>query len=203
MNAAGATVQAPASRAAGRLQTIIVLAITTAVIIVAAVFLGAGGFGQGDGLTQVSLTGDVAGTAPVVGSVPPGFTATTADGKTVSLADYAGKPLWLTFGASWCPDCRAEAPDVEAAYLKYQPQGLAVLGVFISESAPDISSYAGRAGLTFPIAVDANTAIASKYRTMGIPTHFFIGADGKIKDVKIGALDPATIDSEIQAILAK
>ena len=38
---------------------------------------------------------------------------------------------------------------------------------------------------------------------MGIPTHFFIGADGRIKDVKLGALDPKTIETEVQAILAK
>ncbi len=204
MNAAEAAVRAPArGRVAGRLQTILVLAITAAVIGIAALVMGGGGFGQGSGVTQVDLTGDVAGTAPTVGAIPPGFTAMTYDGKTVRLADYAGKPLWLTFGASWCPDCRAEAPDVQAAYQKYQAQGLNILGVFISESSSDISSYAGRVGMTFPIVVDQNTVIASKYRTMGIPTHFFIGADGKIKDVRIGALDPATMDSEIQTILGK
>jgi cytochrome c biogenesis protein CcmG/thiol:disulfide interchange protein DsbE len=204
MNAAGAAVQSPATgRPAGRLQTILVLAVTAAVIAMAAVALGGGGFGQNDGVTQVTLTGDVADAAPVVGAIPPGFTAQTFDGQQVSLSDYVGKPLWLTFGASWCPDCRSEVPDVEAAYQQYRAQGLNVLGVFISESTTDVASYASKAGLTFPIAVDQNTVIASRYRTMGIPTHFFIGADGKIKDVKLGALDPATIDGEIQAILGK
>jgi cytochrome c biogenesis protein CcmG/thiol:disulfide interchange protein DsbE len=202
MNAAEAAAQAPATgRVAGRLQTILVLAIT-AVVIAAAAFL-LGGQGKSAGVTEVTLTQNVAGAAPVAGAIPPGFSAVTYDGKTVRLADYAGKPVWLTFGASWCPDCRAEAPDVEAAYQKYQAKGLNVLGVFISESASDIKTYADRVGMTFPIAVDQNTVIASQYRTMGIPTHFFIGADGKIKDVKIGALDPATMDSEIQAILGQ
>jgi cytochrome c biogenesis protein CcmG, thiol:disulfide interchange protein DsbE len=202
MNAADAAAQTPATgRVPGRLQTVIVLAVTAVLIGVAAVALGGNGFGQGDGVSQVNLTGNVADAAPVAGAVPPGFSATTYDGKTVNLSDYAGKPLWLTFGASWCPDCRSEAPDVEAAYQKYQAQGLNILAVFISESPGDIESYAQRAGLTFPIAVDQQTKIASLYRTMGIPSHFFIGADGKIKDVKLGALDPATIDSEIQLIL--
>lgn len=202
MNAAEAAAQTPATgRVAGRLQTILVLLVTVAVIAVLAVLLGGGGFGASEGVTEVNLTADVAGAAPVAGAIPPGFTAKTYDGKTVSLADYAGKPVWLTFGASWCPDCRAEAPDIEAAYTKYQAQGLNILAVFISESASDVGSYAGKVGMTFPIAVDANTVIASQYRTMGIPTHFFIGADGKIKDVKIGALDPATMESEIKAIL--
>lgn len=200
---ADAVAQTPGTgRVAGRLQTVVVLVVAVVVIGLAAFLLG-GANPSSDGLTQVNLTANVAGSALTVGAVPPAFTAQTYDGKKVSLADYAGKPLWLTFGASWCPDCRAEAPDVQAEYLKHQAQGLNILGVFISESASDVAGYAGRATLTFPIAVDQRTVIASTYRTLGIPTHFFIGADGKIKDVKIGALDVATMDREIQAILAK
>ncbi len=199
MNAVEAASQSPA-RPAGRLQTVVVLAVT-ALVIAAVAFLMGGGLGKNGGITAVTLTGNVAAAAPVVGGLPPGFTATTYDGKTVSLADYAGKPLWLTFGASWCPDCRNEAPDVEAAYQKYRAQGLNVLAVFINESPSDIAGYAGRAGLTFPIAVDERTAIASLYRNMGLPTHYFIAADGAIKDLRIGALDPADMDREIAGIL--
>jgi cytochrome c biogenesis protein CcmG/thiol:disulfide interchange protein DsbE len=199
MNAADIAARSP-GRGAGRLQTIVVIAVT-AVVIAAAAYLLGGGAGSNGGITDVKLTGNVSAAAPVVGGLPPGFTATTFDGKKVSLSDYAGKPLWLTFGASWCPDCRSEAPDVQAMYQKYQAQGLNVLAVFINEGQSDVSTYATRAGLTFPIVVDESTSIASLYRTLGIPTHFFIGADGKIKDVKIGALHPDDMASEIAAIL--
>ncbi len=199
MNAVEAAPRSP-RQPAGRVQTIVVLAVT-ALVIAGVAFLMGGGLGKDGGITAVSLSGNVAAAAPVVGGLPPGFTATTYDGKAVSLADYSGKPLWLTFGASWCPDCRNEAPDVEAAYQKYKAQGLNVLAVFISESPADIAGYAGRAGLTFPIAVDERTAIASLYRNMGLPTHYFIAADGIIKDLRIGALDPADMDREIAGIL--
>jgi peroxiredoxin len=188
----------PAGRSAGRLQTIAVIAVTAVVIAIVA-FLVGGGAGD-DGVTKVSLTG-VAGKAPAVGDLPPDFTAKTWDGKTVSLSDYAGKPLWLTFGASWCPDCRSEVADVEATYLKYQPKGLALLAVFISEPATDIGGYAQRAGLTFPIAVDTNTRIASTYQTLGIPTHFFIGADGRIREIRIGALHANDMDAAVAALM--
>lgn len=197
MSAAGITAR-PAGRMAGRLQTVVVIAVTA--VIIAAVAILVSGPGD-DGVTTVDLSGNVSGTSPTVGTVPPAFTAVTYDGKTVSLADYAGKPLWLTFGASWCPDCRSEAPDVEAIYEKYKAQGLQVLAVFISESASDVSGYAQRAGLTFPIAVDQNTLIASTYRTLGIPTHFFIGADGKIREVRIGALHADDMDRAVAAIM--
>ena len=171
----------------------------TAVVIGAIAFV-VGGSGS-DGVTQVDLGGNAAAAGPAVGAQPPDFTGVTYDGKKVSLSDYAGKPVWLTFGASWCPDCRTEAPDVEAAYERYQAQGLVVLGVFISESASDVQGYAQRAGLTFPITVDENTIIAGTYRTLGIPTHFFIGADGRIREIRIGAMRADDMDRAIAAIL--
>ena len=198
MTAAG-TASSPAGRVAGRLQTIVV--IVMAVIILGTLAYVASGPGAADALTQVELTGDTSGKAPAVGDVPPAFSAVDYNGAAVSLADYAGQPVWLTFGASWCPDCRTESPDVEAAYRQYKDQGLVILGVFINESAADIKGYAERAGLTFPIAVDERTAIASAYRTMGIPTHFFIGPDGTIREVRIGALSRADMDRAIAAIL--
>jgi len=197
MSAAGVAAR-PTGAGAGRLQTLVVIVVTAIVIGVAAFAMGGSGT---DGVTQVNLAGDVAGAAPAVGAVPPGFSGLTYDGTPVSLADYAGKPMWLTFGASWCPDCRSEVPDVEATYQKYKDQGLVVLGVFISETAADISGYAGRAGLTFPIVVDERTVIASTYRTMGIPTHFFIGADGKIREIRIGALHRDDMDRAVAALM--
>ncbi len=196
MSAAG-TARRSAGDSAGRLQTFIVIAVAAIVMGVAAYII----VGPGDGVTQVQLNEGAAAQAPAVGAVPPAFSGTTYDGRTLSLADYAGKPVWLTFGASWCPDCRNEASDVEAAYVAAQPKGLQVVGVFLNEPASDIASYAGKAGLTFPIVVDENADIASAYRNMGIPTHYFIGADGKIKLVRIGALSREDMDQAIASIL--
>lgn len=198
MSAADTAVR-PAGASAGRLQTIVVIAVTAVVIGVAAFLIGGGG--GSDGVTQVTLGAGAAAAAPTVGSTPPAFTGVTYDGSPVSLADYAGKPVWLTFGASWCPDCRNESADVEAAWQAHRAEGLQVLAVFISEPATDIAGYAQRAGLTFPITVDQKEAIASAYRTMGIPTHFFIGADGKIREVRIGALSREEMDRAIASIL--
>jgi cytochrome c biogenesis protein CcmG/thiol:disulfide interchange protein DsbE len=189
----------PAGSPVGRMQTVVVIAVT-AIVIGAAAFL-IGGAGGDDGVTQVQLGAGAAATSPQVGAVPPAFTAVTYDGKPVSLADYAGKPVWLTFGASWCPDCRTEAVDVEATYQANKGKGLALLAVFMNEPASDIGAYAQRAGLTFPIAVDQNADIAAAYRTMGIPTHFFIGADGRVRQVRIGALSKDDMASAVAAIV--
>jgi peroxiredoxin len=198
MNAANAAT-GPTGRLAGRLQTIVVIAVVA--VIVGVLAWSASGAGMSDGVTKIELPAGAAANAPKVGAVPPDFSGVTADGTPISLSDYAGKPVWLTFGASWCPDCRVEAPDIEAAYQANKDKGLAVVGVFISESADDIAGYADRAGLSFPITVDQQEAIAAAYRTMGVPTHFFIGPDGKVREVRIGALSKDDMARSIAAIL--
>ena len=196
---AAQTLTGTPGRVAGRLQTFLVIGVTAVVIAIVAFLVSGPG---DDAVTAVNLSGDVAGAAPAVGEVAPDFQATLPDGSKVSLAAYAGRPVWLTFGASWCADCRAEAPDIEATYERYRADGLAVLGVFIDESAGDVSGYASRAGLTFPIALDRSETIAGRYRTLGIPTHFFIGADGRIREVRIGGLHADEMDRLVAALMS-
>lgn len=184
-------------RSASRLQTILVIALTMIVIAALTWLVG----GSDDGFTEITIASEAGVVAPEVGKAPTPFSGLTYDGKPAALADYAGQPVWLTFGGSWCRDCRVEMPDVIDAYNRYQPEGLVVLGVFINEPATDTADYARRTGIPFPIVSDASGKIASAYRLMGVPTHVFIGRDGLIKDLRIGALSAADMDAAIASIL--
>ena len=76
-----------------------------------------------------------------------------------------------------------------------------MLAVFINDPRNDIAGYAGRAGLTFPIIADENAKIGGAYRLAGIPTHIFIGADGKVRNIRIGALSKDEMDTYVREIL--
>ena len=44
----------------------------------------------------------------------------TFDGKEIRLKDqYAEKPVYLNFWASWCPPCVKEMPTIQKMYEKY------------------------------------------------------------------------------------
>lgn len=188
----------PSARVAGRAQTIIVMTVAIAAI-AGLSWIISDGFN--DGVTNIELTSDLAADPPTVGKEPTGFSGLGYDGAPISLSDYAGQPMWLNFGASWCQDCRIEAADLEATYEKFKGDGLVVLGVFISEPASDIAGYVQRAKLTFPIVVDQNTKIAGAYRIVGIPTHVFIGRDGLVKQVLIGALSKDEMEAAVTSLL--
>lgn len=183
---------------AGRLQTIIVLALTAVAIGGLSWYIGQS---SSDGITAIDVRAASGITPPTVGLPPMPFTGATYGGSTLSLSDYAGKLVWLNFGASWCADCRAEAADFEATYEKYQGQGLQVVAVLINEPASDVKAHAQRAGLTFPIVVDPGEKIASAYALVGIPTHILIGRDGLIKQIKIRALSRDDMERAAQSIL--
>lgn len=151
-------------------------------------------------VSAVELKGAQKGPAPEVGKPAQDFTATTYQGETVSLSGLRGRPVWLSFGASWCASCRAEFPDIQAAHAAAKPDGLAVVGVYLSEDATAVKSYADRLGLSYLQIPDADTRVASLYRVMGVPAHVFIDGEGVIRAIDMGVLSQAQIKDRLNRI---
>jgi cytochrome c biogenesis protein CcmG/thiol:disulfide interchange protein DsbE len=182
-----------------RLGTLTVLGVT-AVLVMGAAYLVDRPTASAAGVRAVTLTGPSRGAPPKIGARAQDFSATTVDGKAVSLSDYLGHPVWLTFGASWCAACQAEAPDIESTYLAFKPRGVVVLAVSISEDSAAVRDYGGRVGLSYPMVADPDTRIASAYRVLGIPAHFFIDRAGVLRAIKTGSLSPEKMKTALKAI---
>lgn len=150
---------------------------------------------QTGGSTVVKLNGTSRVPPPTLGQPATDFTYTTWDGQQVSLSGLKGKGVWVTFGATWCTNCQAEMPDVEAAHRAWADKGVAVIGVNIQEGQDAVKAYAERTGLTMPIGVDASNEIAQAYAVGAIPAHYFIDSAGVVQDVRIGGLSRDTMDS--------
>ena len=181
------------ARSRGRLANLAVIA-ATAVAIVGLAYI-ANGPARASGVTPVDVTGVPTGAGPIVGRPAPDLAATTAEGKPVRLSDFLGSTVWLTFGASWCQPCRAENPDVQAAYDRFRDHGVVVVQVYMSEDASAVNDYASRVGITYVKVPDPDTRLAAEYRILGIPSHFFIDRTGVLREIKVGTLDPQAMDA--------
>jgi thioredoxin-dependent peroxiredoxin len=126
------------------------------------------------------------------GDTAPDFQMPATGERTVSLADYKGKPFILYFyPKADTPGCTKEACAFQEAMPKLDEIGLDVIGVSPDKIKP-IEKFATKYGLTFPLASDEDHAVADRYATwveksmygrkyMGMErSTFLIGADGKV-----------------------
>ena len=126
------------------------------------------------------------------GKKAPAFTLKDQDGKSHSLADYAGKSVILYFyPKDDTPGCTVESCDFQSRLPKFKAGKAAVLGVSILDEQSK-ARFAEKHGLTFPLLADADHEVAEKYgvwqertnygrKYMGIArTTYLIGPDGKV-----------------------
>jgi thiol-disulfide isomerase/thioredoxin len=60
-----------------------------------------------------------------------------ADRYLAQVAERRGKPLMVTFWATWCEPCRDEYPMVNDLVRQYKPKGLAVFGLNLDDDAEE------------------------------------------------------------------
>src|SRR4051794_40546898 len=70
---------------------------------------------------------------PHAGQEAPDVVVTDILGDQTQLSNLRGGPVWLNFWGSWCPPCRAEMPEIEAAYQQLGSTGIKLLAISLKE----------------------------------------------------------------------
>ena len=122
------------------------------------------------------------------GTAAPDFSLPALDGGTpVSLGAFRGGLVLLSFFASWCPHCRQELASV-AAVARMDAGKVAVVGVDSNESSETAArQLLAAAHASFPVALDLDAKIATRYEVVALPVSYLLNANGKVVGAKLGA----------------
>ena len=120
------------------------------------------------------------------GTAAPDFKMKTPDGKNFQFSKFAkGKTVVLDFWASWCPDCRKDAPEVVRMYEAYRPYGIEFIGVSMDTDVEAWKKAIEKYGITYPQVSELKkfkeTDIAKAYGVKWIPSMVVVGPDGEVK----------------------
>jgi len=134
-----------------------------------------------------------------------------AQGYTKLVERYKGKPLLVTFWATWCEPCRDEYPMLNELAKQYAPQGLNVVGVdldqdgdlilmrrFLARYKPIFPNYRKKQG-----GEDAFVQAVLPGWTGSIPASFFYGKDGQQIGNFVGAGSREKYEAAIRMLLSK
>jgi peroxiredoxin len=114
------------------------------------------------------------------------FTMDNVEGETITLSDLIGnnKLLMIDFWAAWCPDCRAENPNIVAVYNDFKDKGLDIISVSLDTDKNAWTKAIADDDLSWKNHVSElkgwDCSAATEYGVAWIPQNFLIDNNGII-----------------------
>ncbi|HEY3949322.1 cytochrome c biogenesis protein DipZ [Phenylobacterium sp.] len=146
---------------------------------------------------------------PVEGQMPSLAGATAwINSPPLTRESLKGKVVVVDFWTYSCINCLRSLPYVEAWAKKYADKGLVVIGVHAPEFAfehdlANVRRAVKDLGVTYPVAVDNNSAIWNAFHNSYWPAHYFIDGQGRIRAHHFGEGDYDGSERIIKRLLAE
>lgn len=137
-----------------------------------------------------------------IGQPAPDLRLPAVGGGTVDLASLRGKPVWVNLMATWCLPCRDELPLMQGFAARYEDDGLVILLVDVGEDEATVKSFLDELNVYLPAALDEDGAAQAAWGAAALPVHFWIDADGIVREWALGGLGPDLMAESLQKILS-
>ena len=136
------------------------------------------------------------------GDVAPDFTVEMLDGMKITLSSLRGKVVLVSFWATWCPPCRQEMSHMQEGVIdRFAGSDLVVLPISRGEKRETVEKFIEKMGYGFPVGLDIDQSIYSKYASNYVPRSVVINREGEVVYVAVGYDEQ--IAQEIGAAIAE
>lgn len=130
-------------------------------------------------------------------------------GETFTLADFAGKTVYVEPMATWCTNCRQQLGIVREVYSQLDPERYAFVGLSVETDLPreELAAYADERGWPWTFAVMTPELLQELSATFGLTVgnppatpHFTIGPDGTTSALNTGFHLAETLTKNLTAV---
>ena len=126
-----------------------------------------------------------------------------ATGGTIAGAQASAQDYGYKSGAYDVNTLIDAVPNLNKLADKYRSSGFTLLGVNVDEDPRNATSAAAKAGVTFPVLLDAEKRVVKMYDVATMPTTVLIDRDGRMRYLHRGYREgyEATYDQQVRQLL--
>jgi len=120
----------------------------------------------------------------------PAFSLKGLDGNQVSLSDFKGKPVLITFWATWCDSCKEEMPLLEKFSQGKRDQLTILLIAIDGERKRAVQTIVDKNKITLPVLLLLKEKVMDQYGVRGwVPQTYLVDQEGMLVGKIIGQRD--------------
>jgi beta-lactamase regulating signal transducer with metallopeptidase domain/thiol-disulfide isomerase/thioredoxin len=114
----------------------------------------------------------------------------SGDKRTVEIADFKGKPIFLNLFGPWCPECIETIPELVKLHEEHAHKGLVVLVICRPEDSRQVEELVTKHKFPFLVATDVDGYAVDVFRVRrsepGYPTNVVLDANHKRVFFEVG-----------------
>jgi thiol-disulfide isomerase/thioredoxin len=133
----------------------------------------------------------------------PAFSLKSAhDGTVVNSSSFAGKVLYITFFATWCPPCAQEVPILIDLQDKLANSGFSVVGLSVDqEGSSVVAGFVKKHAINYPVLMTEFKTTTDFGGIFGIPVAFLVNRAGNVVKKYTGYVQHEVLQKDIQSLL--
>jgi peroxiredoxin len=138
------------------------------------------------------------------GERAPPFTLPNLEGRNISLRDFKGKPVLLTFWSTWCRPCLAEADLFDKLNRELSPR-LVVLGLDVDDEPQVLRHFLQVRRLSYAVLIagEFKSPIPKVYDLGALPLTVVINPKGFVTYLQTGFALNSPLESRVRTVMAK